>query len=48
MKDFTKNINYGIIFKAINGNLFNLRKAQFKDSSLTKIFRCDANLISDR
>jgi hypothetical protein len=45
IKNFIKNLNYGLIFKALNGNLFNLRKAQFKDSSLTNTCKCGVNLI---
>jgi len=45
IKNFTKNLNYGLIFKALNGNLFILRKAQFKDSSFTNTCKCGVNLI---
>jgi hypothetical protein len=40
-----KNLNYGLIFKALNGNLFNPRKAQFKDSSLTNTCKKMLNLL---
>jgi arsenate reductase-like glutaredoxin family protein len=29
IKNFTKNLNYGLIFKALNGDLFIFRKAQY-------------------